>query len=108
LTGTVTMNEELFKRTDPEAFKRYQAEQNAYPKVDGVNYDTNHRWENGIDHHEKSTKLFIKISEIDWLFNSDQFCWKSGGDGDNGESLMYLLDIIFDEQDQIDRNGNET
>lgn len=71
-----------------------------YQKVQGVEYDINKRWETGVDHHPKSKALFKRIEAVDWNFNGDQFCWKSGGDGDNGESLMYLLDIIFDEDDQ--------
>ena len=35
---------------------------------------------------------------IDEQQNSDSFCWKSGGDG-NGEQLMYLLDVYFEELD---------
>ena len=76
-----------------------------YGKLKNVNYDINKRWEKGIPHHPRSEKLYIKIAEIDWLFNDDQFCWKSGGDGDNGESFMYLLDIINDEMDQREKVG---
>ena len=70
-----------------------------YPKVDGVEYDINKRWEEGIDHHPKSYELMGKIMDVDYIFCSDFFCWKNGGDGDNGEFLMYELDIIFEEQD---------
>jgi len=56
------------------------------------------RWELGIEHHPRSVELFEQIRRIDWE-NEDYFCWKSGGDGDNGEELMYILDIIFEKQD---------
>mgnify|MGYP003395604573 CR=1 FL=1 len=56
------------------------------------------RWEQGISHNPKSEALYKRIEELDYA-NGDTFCWKSGGDGDNGEQLMYLLDIIF-EQDE--------
>ena len=32
------------------------------------------------------------------------FCFKSGGDGDNGEHLMYLLDIHFEQIDKKNSN----
>ncbi len=73
--------------------------QDTYDKKPGVEYDINKRWENGVPHHPKSIALMKRISDTDWIWNDDHFCWKTGGDGDNGESLMYLLDIIFDEND---------
>jgi hypothetical protein len=54
------------------------------------------RWESGTKHHPKSIALFKAIKEIDWKYGGDYFCWKSGGDGDNGEHLMYELDIYFE------------
>jgi hypothetical protein len=56
------------------------------------------RWKKGIDHHQKSLDLYKKIEELDFKHNNDYFCFKSGGDGDNGEQLMYLLDMIFEEE----------
>ena len=38
-----------------------------------------------------------RLMEIDYKYNDDFFCWKIGGDGDNGELLMYELDIYFEE-----------
>ena len=61
--------------------------------------DINKRWEEGIDHHPKSIELFKSIAEIDFEFCNDYFCWKSGGDGDNGETFMYELDIHFERID---------
>ena len=74
-------------------------DETTYPKVDGVEYDIGKRWETGMGHHPKSIALFKRINEIDWVWGGDSFCWESGGDGDNGETLMYLLDVIFDEDD---------
>ena len=65
-----------------------------------VETDLNKRWEEGIPHHPKSEELFKAIAEIDYKYNSDFFCWKSGGDGDNGEILMYLMDVYFEEKDE--------
>lgn len=64
-----------------------------------IEIDLNVRWEQGIDHHKSSEKMFKLIETADWLFGGDYFCWKSGGDGDNGESLMYLMDVIFELED---------
>jgi len=38
--------------------------------------------------------------EYDFKFNNDYFCWKIGGDGDNGEELMYELDEYFAAKDK--------
>lgn len=59
------------------------------------------RWEKGIAHHPKSIALFNALSQIDWKYGNDYFCWKSGGDGDNGEHLMYEMDIYFEEMDSM-------
>jgi len=48
----------------------------------------NKRWESGTDHHPKSVALFEKIRKV--------VDWKDRGDGDNGEELMYQLDVIFE------------
>jgi methyl coenzyme M reductase subunit C-like uncharacterized protein (methanogenesis marker protein 7) len=58
------------------------------------------RWSEGIEHHPMSEKLVRDLSEIDWMFFNDYFHFKIGGDGDNGESLMYMLDILFDLYDR--------
>ena len=61
-----------------------------------VERDLNKRWENGVAHHPKSEELYKAIEKIDFEIGGDFFCWKSGGDGDNGEALMYELDIYFE------------
>jgi len=45
-----------------------------------------------------SEEIYKFISQLDYA-TGDQFCWKSGGDGDNGEPLMYLLDSYFSAKD---------
>ncbi len=64
-----------------------------------VERDINKRWEEGTKHHPKSEELFKAISKIDFELCDDYFCWKSGGDGDNGETFMYQLDIYFECKD---------
>lgn len=58
------------------------------------------RWEKGIPHDKRSVELYRQIAEIDWEQLSDSFCFKSGGDGDNGENLMYILDVYFENTDR--------
>lgn len=59
------------------------------------------RWEKGIDHHPASEKLVKAIAKLDFKYGGDYFCFKTGGDGDNGEHLMYLLDIYFETKDSM-------
>lgn len=54
------------------------------------------RWESRTPHHPNSIAMFKALEDIDWKHGSDFFCWKSGGDGDNGEHLMYEMDIYFE------------
>ena len=70
-------------------------------------YDIGKRWENGVEHHPKSIELFKRIAEIDFEHMDDHFNWKSGGDGDNGEALMYLLDIYFEEKESSKQESRE-
>ena len=54
------------------------------------------RWEKGIDHHPMSKRLMEFLEMHDFNDYNDYFCWKTGGDGDNGESLMYQMDVFFE------------
>ena len=56
-------------------------------------------WEKGEEHDPRSMRLFKDLREIDFTDGGDFFCWKYGGDGDNGEHLMYELDIYFKRKD---------
>lgn len=60
------------------------------------------RWSNGIEHHPKSIELMKYLESIDFNIFNDYFCWKVGGDGDNGETLMYQLDAYFEAKDRGD------
>lgn len=61
--------------------------------------DINKRWEAGTPHHPKSEALYKLIDAIDFKLNGDSLGLTAGGDGDNGESLMYALDIVHDAED---------
>ena len=60
------------------------------------------RWSNGISHHSKSLELMKFLASIDLQLFDDYFGWKIGGDGDNGETLMYQLDAFFEAKDRGD------
>ena len=57
------------------------------------------RMQEGEEHDPRTLKLYEFISELDFNEGGDSFCFKSGGDGDNGELLMYLIDCFFETQD---------
>lgn len=59
----------------------------------------NERWEKGIPHDIRSKDLFDFIKEYDFKYCNDYFCFKEGGDGDNGEMLMYIFDEYFANKD---------
>ena len=62
------------------------------------------RWENGVDHHANSYRLMEFLKRHDFNDYDDFFCWKIGGDGDNGESLMYEMDAFFE---MLDKTGQK-
>ena len=59
------------------------------------------RWEKDIPHHPKSIEIYNFIADMDFEHGGDIFCFKSGGDGDNGEALMYYLDEYFEQGGQM-------
>ena len=63
-------------------------------KSRGVCTDINKRQEEGQPHHVLSVALVETLKLLDFEVGGDAMCLKTGGDGDNGEHLMYLLDMI--------------
>jgi len=56
---------------------------------------------NDCDEHDSRTiKLYEFISQLDFNEAGDAFGFTSGGDGDNGEHLMYLIDCYFADKDE--------
>lgn len=51
-----------------------------------------------VEHNLKSKEIYDFISEVDFV-NGDAFCFKCGGDGDNGEMFMSLLDEYFKQKE---------
>jgi len=88
--------EELLKK---EYWQKELAKTVPY-SLDGIETDVNKRWETGAEHHPESIALMEALATLDFIFMDDYFCWKMGGDGDNGEQLMYLMDIYFEARDK--------
>ena len=57
------------------------------------------RWENGMPHDPRSVAIFKGIARVDAEQCSNSFDWRYGGDGDNGEELMFALDVHFADAD---------
>ena len=58
------------------------------------------RYEEGLDHDDRSVELVKALQRIDNTYNDGNMDIKLGGDGDIGEDLMYLLDVYFEELDR--------
>ena len=71
---------------------------------------TQDRWGQGVDHHPMSLALMKFVADHDFKDYKDYFCWKTGGDGDNGESLMYQMDPFFEwlDKQKAKENANAT
>ena len=65
----------------------------------GIEADCNVRWEEGIPHHPEAERIMELLKVSDWTFMDDYFCWKTGGDGDNGETLMFALSVLLELRD---------
>jgi len=54
------------------------------------------RFEEGLDHHPNS----IEVSKV--IRKNDKYGeYEFGGDGDNGETLLYYLDMYFEEKENV-------
>lgn len=73
-----------------EYLEQYRANY-GLPEIDGYGMCTVHRPE--------TEDLYDYISKLDFG-NGDRFCFRSGGDGDNGEALMTLIDYYFDSKNK--------
>lgn len=70
-----------------------------YEQAKSLGLTDKDRWGEGIDHHPKSIELMQFLEAHDLHDYNDYFCWKTGGDGDNGETLMYQMDAFFELKD---------
>lgn len=71
-----------------------------YEKATSLGLTKIDRWGDGIEHHPMSIRIMEFLKEHDYKEYEDYFCWKCGGDGDNGETLMYQLDAFFETLDK--------
>ena len=74
-----------------------------YEKAKELGLTNKDRWGEGIEHHPMSERVVRFISEHDFNDYGMYFDWRVGGDGDNGESLMYQLDAFFE---MLDKEGD--
>ena len=91
------MVEKVPGREDLEVHTNNQVEDKHYKR-----FNVEYRHEQGVEHHVKAKEMFKLISNADRFFGEDYFCWKSGGDGDNGEILMYQLSALFEYLEQTE------
>jgi hypothetical protein len=82
----------------------YEQAKEDYKKACELNLIKIDRWGEGRDHHQMSERIVRFLVEHDFNDYNDYFCWKVGGDGDNGETLMYQLDAFFEMIDKISGN----
>lgn len=64
--------------------------------------DVERRWENGIHHHPLSVELMKHMKRMD---TGDQADLRTGGDGDHGETLMFLMDSHFEQLGALRLDG---
>lgn len=70
-----------------------------YKIADKLGLTELNRWEDGIEHHPMSDRLVRFMADHDFNDYNDSMYIKVGGDGDNGEQLMYLMDTFFEMMD---------
>ena len=80
----------------------YDVRMRDYEKAKKLGLTSKDRWDLGIKHHPKSIRLMEFLSEHDAKDYHMHFDWKYGGDGDNGEALMFQMDAFFE---LLDKEG---
>jgi hypothetical protein len=70
-----------------------------YDKAKSLGLTNIDRWGNGVAHHPKSIELIEFLKCHDSADYGDYFDWRTGGDGDNGETLMFQMDAFFESKD---------
>jgi hypothetical protein len=70
-----------------------------YSQAKDAGLTSKKRWEEGIPHHPMSERLMNFLKTHDWNDYNGHFDWETGGDGDNGESLMFQMDAFFETLD---------
>lgn len=66
----------------------------------GIDYDLFARWNRGENKRSsKSEQLAREIADLDWLVGGDALSFRFGGDGDSGEFLIDLINLLFELHD---------
>jgi|APSaa5957512535_1039671.scaffolds.fasta_scaffold471159_2 hypothetical protein len=55
------------------------------------------RWEAGAPHHPDAIRILQAMARLDY---HDELDLRFGGDGDNGENLLYLMSEVLDREDR--------
>jgi hypothetical protein len=71
-----------------------------YKEAKALGLTTLDRWSEGIPHHPMSERLMQFLQNHDANEYDDYFDWRTGGDGDNGETLMLQMDAFFEMLDK--------
>jgi hypothetical protein len=80
-------------------------EYNDYHKAKKLGLTSKDRWGEGIDHHPMSVRLMEFLEKHDLKDYNDYFGWQCGGDGDNGETLMYQMDAFFELMEKTEKES---
>lgn len=86
---------------DRELLKKLTDNLTDYEKAKGLKLTDINRWEEGRSHHPESERMINFLASHDYEDHEDYFCWKTGGDGDNGEALAYQMDTYFEMKDTL-------
>jgi hypothetical protein len=54
------------------------------------------RWSDGVDHEPESEELVRRIADMAFDHFDDALQLRVGGDGDNGETLAYIIDALIE------------
>lgn len=71
-----------------------------YEKAKELGLTSIDRWSEGMHHHPMSVRLMEFIAKHDFNDYDDYGDWNYGGDGDNGETLMFQMDAFFEMLDK--------
>lgn len=72
-----------------------------YITAKGLGLTNIDRYTLGLSHHPMSERFMKFLVEHDWVDYNGYFDWRTGGDGDNGETLMFQMDPFFELLDKI-------
>ena len=60
-----------------------------------IDFDLTARWERGEERFDEAVQMAKDIADLDWLLSDNILELDFGGDGDNGEILIDLIDALL-------------